>query len=97
MIHDPSKGAIARGSPGDCNSHAGKYGESTPSRQRGGGGRKPTPLPTHYVAERRDMIRKREERRRVKGGRRKTEEGSYSAFRLPPSAFRTLQHALGLR
>jgi hypothetical protein len=38
MIHDPSKGAIARGSPGDYNSHAGKYGESTPLRQRGGGG-----------------------------------------------------------
>ncbi len=29
---------MSRGSPGARNTHAGKYGELTPSRQRGGGG-----------------------------------------------------------
>jgi len=38
MSDDSSSGAIVGGSPGDCNSHAGKYGESTPLRQRGGSG-----------------------------------------------------------
>ena len=38
MIHDSPCGAIVRGSPGDCKSHAGKYGELTPLRQRGGSG-----------------------------------------------------------
>jgi hypothetical protein len=31
-------GAISLGSPGARNSHAGKYGEVTPLRQRGGAG-----------------------------------------------------------
>ena len=31
-------GAILRGSPSERKTHAGKYGELTPLRQRGGGG-----------------------------------------------------------
>src|SRR5207247_2619793 len=38
--------APAQGSPGARKRHAGKYGESTPSRQRGGGGGNASPLPT---------------------------------------------------
>jgi hypothetical protein len=34
----PHKGAISRGSPGAGKPHAGKYGELTPLRQRGGDG-----------------------------------------------------------
>ncbi len=45
MRHNSSTEAIARGSPGDCKSHAGKYGELPPLRQRGGGGLTASLLP----------------------------------------------------
>jgi len=35
---DSPNGAISVGSPSDCKSHAGKYGESTPLRRWGGAG-----------------------------------------------------------
>src|SRR6266481_7088269 len=41
--------AHAQGSPGARKRHAGKYGESTPSRQRGGGGGNASPLPTRRL------------------------------------------------
>src|SRR3974390_2288017 len=40
----------ARESPGAGKQHAGKYGEWTPSRQRGGGGVTATPLPARQEA-----------------------------------------------
>ncbi len=53
MRHNSSTEAIARGSPGDCKSHAGKYGELTPLRQRGGGGLTASLLPaTDLIATR---------------------------------------------
>ncbi len=47
---------MSRGSPGARNTHAGKYGELTPSRQRGGGGWK-TPA-TALPAQNPDEARK---------------------------------------
>src|SRR6266853_3247235 len=37
---------LPQGSPGARKRHTGKYGELTPSRQRGGGGGNASPLPT---------------------------------------------------
>src|SRR5512133_3108029 len=51
-LHDSPQGVRSAGSPGARKGHAGKYGELTPLRQRGGGGTPPPyPLAVAPIAE----------------------------------------------